>query len=152
MKFTTTRSIDKNILSVTVAFKEYGTNDLTAEEEKEIFESYPTKLVYSDITFSGKYQVTGKEVVANPGGDQIELTLNNKSVKVDGAFTVSYRIDANTIPASALTGKNHLNKAELLAQGYCKLFEDKVKDRLKTILSATRDKYNNFESSEEFTI
>lgn len=152
MKFVTTRTVDKNVLSVTIAFKEYGTGVLTAEEEKEILESYPVDLVYNDITFRGNYQVSAGDVVANGGGDQIELTLNNRRVKVDETFTVTYRVDAKTIPASALAGKNHLNKAELLAQGYCKLFEDKVKAQLDTILQATRNKFNSFESSDEFTI
>ncbi len=151
MKFTTNRNVDKNVFSVTIAYKEYGTGTLTAEEEKEILESYPVDLIYNDITFEGKYTVQNKEVVAG-GNDTVALTLNNKKVRVDDTFTVTYRIDANSIPSSALAGKNDLNTAELLSQAYCKLFEDKVRERLNTLLTAARNKFNDFESVDEYVI
>lgn len=150
MKFTTTRSVNNNVFSVTIAYKEYGTESLTADDERKILESFPVELIYKDVTFSGNYQVSGGDVVANGSGDSISLSLNNIKTTVNNTFTVGYRIDANSISASELSGKTHLNKSELLAQGYCKLFEDKVKEKLKIILEAARNKKNNFTTVEDF--
>lgn len=151
MKFTTTRNIDNNVFSVTIAYKEYGTVSLTAEEEKEILESYPVDLSYSDITFTGNYTLTGKEVTAG-GTDSLTLSLSNKKVKIDETFSVTYRVDSNSIPKSSYSSNTNLNTAELAAQGYCKLFEDKVKEKLESLLTTARNKFNDFESVDEYTI
>lgn len=151
MKFTTTRTVENNIFTVSIVYKEYGNSTLTAEEEKKILASFPPVITYDSITFSGNYTVSSKDVVAG-GTDTITLTLNNRKVNVNESFNVTYRIDANSIPKSAYSGKTNINTKELLAQAQCKLFEDKIRTELKTVLDAARNMSNNFQTTEDYII
>ena len=151
MKFTVERKVESNVYSVTITHKDYGTNSLDADSEKKILDCYQPTLVYSDITFTGNYTVSGGNVQAG-GTDSIKLSLNNRKVNIDDKFSVAYRIDANSISASEYTSNTDINKAELLAQAQCKLFEDKVKAQLQTVLDNTRSMSNDFVNVEEVTV
>lgn len=87
MKFTIERKVESNVYSVTIAYKEYGTNSLDAEAEKKILNCFQPTLVYSDITFTGKYTVNSGNVQAG-GTDSIRLSLNNRKVKIDNTFSI----------------------------------------------------------------
>ena len=151
MKFTIERKVESNVYSVTIAYKEYGTNSLDAEAEKKILNCFQPTLVYSDITFTGNYTVNSGNVQAG-GTDSIKLSLNNRKVKIDNTFSVAYRVDVNSIAASEYSSNTAINKPELLAQAQCKLFEDKVKAQLKTVLDKTRSMNNDFVNVEEVTV
>ena len=150
MKFTVERKIENNVFSVSIAHKEYGTDVLSADEEKAILDSFNPTLAYKDITFSGNYDVVGGNVTAG-GGNTVKLSLNNRVVNIDSTFAAVYRIDANSILDSQFAGLGNINTKELYAQAQCKLFEDKIIERLDTILKATRSMKNDFVKTEEVT-
>ena len=151
MKFTIERKIESNVFSVAITYKEYGTNVLDSEAEKKIIDSFKPVLSYSDITFTGNYTTSGGNVQAG-GSDSIKLALNNRNINIDSTFLATYRIDANSIPKSAYSSNSQINTKELLAQAQCKLFEDKVVEKLESILTTTRNMNNDFHKEEEVTI
>lgn len=150
MKFTVERKVESNVFSVTITHKEYGTNSLDAETEKGILDSFSPVLAYSDITFSDNYTVSGSDVVKG-GSDTIKLALNNRKVNIDSTFSVTYRIDASSIAKSEFSSFSDINSREKLAQAQCKLFQDKVVEKLGEILTATRAMNNDFTKTEEIT-
>lgn len=151
MKLKTERVVSNNIHTTTISFGGYGTATLTAEEEFECLESYPAELIYSDMKFEGTYTLNGSEVEAG-GTDTIKLSINNKRVMLDENFTVSFRIDANALSSSVYSSNTDINTAALYCQAACILFEDTIKAKVATLLSASRAKNNNFEQSFEDVI
>lgn len=140
------RNIENGTYSTIISFESWGGTTLTSDEEKDLLHDFPIMLDYKDITFSGKYKLLNGVVVADEvAGDSVLITPLTKTVPLIEGFSLSYSCSVNEVATSELTGTS-LNTSELVAEAKVILFEDKVKDKissLMTIIKAKRDKFED---------
>lgn len=149
MKFSTVRSVVDGKFGSTIQFLEYGTDSLTAEEEEKLFKSYPATLEFSSIQFTEKVSVQGGNIVLG-SGQNVKVSVTNKIIPINKTFVAEYRIALNHIPDSEVTGQ--LTSKELVAQAKSMIFEAKIVEKLREILTETRKKANSFTSEDEIVI
>lgn len=143
MNFTITRTINNNVFDTKMQFASYGALDITSDDEQSLLTDYPIMLEYSTITFSGKYTVTGKDVIASDTGDVVNMTIPNKRILLDKDFVAEYSISTSQILDSEI-GSTALKTKELVAQAKCLLFENAIKTQITTLLTGVKAKDSNF--------
>jgi hypothetical protein len=168
MKLDTKRNIDSNVFTTDILFKEYGSQALTAEQEKAILEDFPVLLSYKNLSFKGRFQLVGNTicevidslattpvgntVVGDPlvDGTPIAIALNNVEIAVDENFHVTYKVDVKSIADTEVN--TVLTSKELVCEAKCTLFENRIKSEVYKLLNAVRGKVNGFESDTEETV
>lgn len=149
MNLLITNDIDKNVFSTNISIKEMGTASLTAEEESAILADFPTKVLFKNLVFVGKFDAdNGLPVLTTDDtGEEVKLELTNQEIPLDENFTTIYRVDMNKIPGSELG--TVLNTRELLAQAKCVLFTSVIKAEIKRIMEDIRSKATAFTGETE---
>lgn len=167
MKLDTKRGIEQNVFSTVVAFKEFGSQNLTPSQEEAMLADHPVILEYKKLDFKGKFKVVngevfevvlatpsvGTTVIGDPTGTdcvEVAISLNNVEVKVDSALSVTYKVDVKTI--TPLEVGTVLTTKELVCQAKCVLFENRVKLEVVRLLAEARSKVNAFENEIEETL
>ncbi|MDP4146636.1 MAG: hypothetical protein Q8936_19530 [Bacillota bacterium] len=67
MKLQYDKQIESNKLTSIVMFKEYGTQSLTADQEKSYIKDYSPKIEYKDLVFKRYFKVVNGDVVEDKG-------------------------------------------------------------------------------------
>ncbi|GCD11775.1 hypothetical protein [Clostridium tagluense] len=143
MNLTITRGIENNKFTTLVAFKEFGGIGMTSEDEMALLQNYPIILTYGEITFSDKFKVVSGNVVQDSTGDTVTLILSERKTPLTQVFQVRYEVSTGQILDAEL-GTSLISK-ELVAQAKCILFENKVKERITSLLTIAKTKNNSFE-------
>lgn len=140
MKFDKTIDIKDNVITVTIGFNSFGTDDLTAEEEQELIENFPQKLRYSDIEFSEEMVLAdGVPVKASEDGDDegdpetVSLNLINREYVIDSEFNIEMIFDVNKATVGTV-----FNTKALAAQAQAQMFVDKILEQIGKLLANAR--------------
>lgn len=149
MNLLTTSDIENNVFNTTISVKECGTANLTPEEEVALLKDFPSKIIFKNLVFSGKFSVIdGAPKLTNGESDEeVSLSLTNQEILLNESFTATYRIDLKKV-ADAEIG-TILNTKELVCQAKCMLFETTIKAEIKKILADIRVKATAFTGETE---
>ena len=149
MNLLTTNDIDNNVFITTITVKEMGSADLTTEQESAICKDFPSKVIFKNLDFKGKFSVVDDAPVLTNGesDEEISLSLTNQEILVDENFTATYRIDMKKVSDSEVG--TILNTKELVCQAKCILFASVIKAELKRILDDIRAKATAFTGETE---
>lgn len=151
MKLSINRNITSNKYSVDIVFQEYGSATLTADQERELVESYSPQFTYNEITFSGKYKVeSGKIVKDDANGTDVQLTISNRNVLIDDSLKCSFKLSVEEIDTTEVKGT--LNTADIVAKAKIQLFTDKIVDKIKTVLTTHASALDGWEGQETITV
>ena len=147
MNFNYSENINNETFSATLQFASYGSLGLSPEDEEALLTDFPVELVYSDITFSGKYglDVNKNVIVDNTTGDTVNIVIPNKRVLLDNKFNIVYSINVNQVVSTELGTK--LTTPEDICIAKCRLFRDAVIAKITTLLTAVRAKSTDFAKS-----
>lgn len=63
MKLSMDKQINENVYSVDIKFSEYGSSNITLEEEKELIQDFAPQFNLRDIVFKGNYIYDDKEKI-----------------------------------------------------------------------------------------
>lgn len=139
--------IENEVFSITLQFDSYGSLGLSPEEEASLLNDFPVNLVYSDISFSGKYglDADGNVVVDDLTGDTVSLIIPNKKILLDSNFKIIYSISKSQITTNELGEK--LTTPEKVCIAKCRLFQKAVIAQVTTLLTSVRGKITDFASS-----
>lgn len=141
--------IENNAFSTVVSVDSFGTEQLSADEEKELLADFPTKIAYRHLVFSRNVKINGSvpEITGDEAGDGVVAvtlpTLSNKELAVNADFTAAYKVDLSRIPAAAVDGAV-LTTPELVAQAYCLVFADVICKAVEDVMTALRSKAPSF--------
>lgn len=152
----TKNELENGIFQTTVSIKEFGTVDLTPEQEKEKLNDFNNELVYKNIDFEKNIKVVEgiptitEDVVDNSSVVKVGLAMNNQTYIIDENFNVSYRIDVKRI----LEGEKNavLTTKELVCQAKCLVFSTCIKEELEKIVNEALTKVIGFEGEIEENI
>ena len=145
-------NIDKNIISSTVSFDSFGSEQLSSLEEKELINNFPISLTYRNLKFKKNIKIEGSvPVITDEENDDeniITVTLpplSNQELFIDENFSATYKIDYTKIPNSLLTVNKVLKTKSLIAQAYCLIFSTVICETVKKLLDEIRAKAPGFE-------
>lgn len=149
MNLATKKDIENNVFIVTVYCKELGTADLTDEQERELLNDFPSKIIYKDLSFKGKFNVANGVPIftEDDTGEEISLTLTNQEITLDENFSAVYRVDMNKVQTNDLG--EILNSKELVCWAKCNLFAKVIEEEAARILADIRSKANTFSGETE---
>ena len=149
-------TLENNVRKAVVYIKQWGSDDLTEEQEKNMIKDYSPKFEYRDLTFSGKYKLDSNNNVIkdNVSGEDVTLSKVNKVIEIKDNMECDFTISTSQVKDSDIEGKSILNTKDKYAEAMCYLFTDVVTDKIKTIITGIKAKENDFEKedreSEEF--
>ena len=152
MNFKIERDILDNKFTTQIVFDSYGSVDITPEKEQTLLENYPTKLTYSDINFTDKYEVdSDNNVVRNEvDGEEVTIALTNKDIPLGEEFVAKYEVSTSSI--KDIEVGTLLNTKELVCEAKCKLFEEKIVEKLTELINEVKSKDNDFEDESPIDI
>ena len=154
MNLTISRNVENNKFETLIAFESFGGMDITPEQEQELIGNYPIVLDTNDITFSGKFEVVNGEVIKvaddSLTGETVTLVIPKRIVSIDNLLQMRYEITVSQIMDSELG--TLLTTKEQVCQAKVKLFEDKVIDKIKAMITELKTKDNSFESESPINI
>lgn len=150
MQLKFTHDIENNVFSTVITIDSFGTDQLSEDEEKELLNDFPTKVAYRNMTFSKNIKITGSvpEVTSDAvsEGTIIAVSLppvSNKEILISEGMECVYKIDINKIPNSAID-EDVLTTKELVAQAYCLIFDETVREAIETAMTELRAKAPSF--------
>ena len=152
MNFETKHKVENNIFSVEVDFTEYGTPEMSEEEEQALFNDLGDPVInLGQINFSGRFKVDGdKRVIpaeASDGtdaADKVSFIVNAKKLQIAKGFTALYQVDARSI-ADSEVGKI-LNTKRLVAEAKCLLFQQEIHKAIKEAVEELKKQRTRFET------
>ena len=149
MNLATKKDIEHNVFIVTVYCKELGTADLTDEQERELLNDFPSKIIYKDLSFKGKFNVVNGVPVftEEDTGEEVSLTLTNQEIALDENFRAVYKVDMSKVQANDIG--EILNSKELVCWAKCNLFAKVIEEEAARILSDIRSKASTFSGETE---
>ena len=149
MNLLITNDIEDNVFSTSISVKEMGSSELTSEQEIAICKDFPSKVIFKNLDFTGKFSIVDNTPVLTNGDDdeEVALTLTNQEISVNENFVATYRTDMKKVSDGELG--TILNTKELLCQARCLLFTSVVKTELKRILDDIREKATSFSGETE---
>ena len=162
MKLGYKATLNDNIRKIIVYIKEWGSSDLTPEEEINFIKDYAPKFEYKSLTFTGKYALdsNGNVVKNDSTGEEVSLSIINKIINIKEDLNsieeskCYFEINTKHVKDSDIEGKSILNTKDKYAEAMCQLFADKITDKIKSLVTDIKDKENDFENddreSEEF--
>lgn len=141
--------IENNVFTTTISVKEMGSSALTAEQESAICKDFPTKVIFKNLDFKGKFSVIdgAPKLTDGESDEEVSLTLTNQEILVDENFIATYHVDMKKITDSDVG--TILNTKELVCQARCILFVSVIKNELKRILDDIRAKASTFTGETE---
>lgn len=158
MKLNMKNELEKNIYKVIISFEEYGSANMTAEEEQELINDYTPFFNLRDIEFSAKMtkdennKITIVEEDETEGegesivGDLISISIIDRQVYLNEDFEIHYKVSVNDIVDNELG--EILNTKHLVAQAKAELFRKKIINKVRIILEKIREKRTGFEREE----
>lgn len=156
MVIVTKNELENGIFTTTISVKEFGTTELTAEEEKAKLDDFSNKLVYKNIEFKKNIEIAdGQPVVTDNAVDgtsivKVGLAMNNQEYNIDENFSVTYRVDVKKILDTEINSV--LTTAELVCQAKCLVFATVIKEELERIVAAALTRVVGFEGEIEEVI
>ena len=156
MVIVTKNELENGIFSTTVKVKEFGTAELTAEEEKAKLDDFSNKIVYKNVKFERNIKTAESQpIVTDSEADgtnvvKVGLAMNNQEYVINENFSVTYRVDVKKILDSEKN--NVLPTAELVCQAKCLVFATAIKEELERIVEAALTRVVGFEGEIEDVI
>jgi len=149
MNLLITNDIEDNVFSTVISVKEMGSSELTSEQEISICKDFPSKVVFKNLDFKGKFSVVDDTPVLTNGenDEEITLTLTNQEIPIDENFVATYKTDMKKVSDAEIG--TILNTKELVCQARCILFTSVIKTELKRILDDIRAKATSFTGETE---
>lgn len=149
MNLLVTNDIENNEFKTTLSVKEMGSSELTEEQEIAICKDFPTKVIFKNLDFKGRFSVVDNAPVLSNGEDdeEISIALTNQEILVDENFVATYKTDMKKVSDSEVG--TILNTKELICQARCILFASVIKSELKRILDDIRKKATAFTGETE---
>lgn len=153
MNFETKHEVVKGVFGTQVVFDSYGTDTMDEAHELALFNDLGNPVVnLGAIKFEGNFKVDAdvRVVPANDTDvvgttcDKVSFIVNSKRMELTKGFVAEYHVDAADIPDVEL-GKV-LSTPKLVAEAKCVLFEQKVKEAIKTATEALKKERTRFES------
>lgn len=153
MQLKFTHDIENNVFSTKITIDSFGTEQLSEDEEKELLNDFPAKIAYRALTFtknvtmSGSIPVVTDTVITSENDTEIVSVtippISNKEILLGEDFEATYKVDVNKIVNSAVD-ENVLTTKDLVAQAYCAVFDEVVRDAVETIMIDLRAKAPSF--------
>lgn len=158
MQLKFTHDIDNNIFSTVITIDSFGTEQFSEDEERELLNDFPSKIAYRNMVFSKNVRMNGTvpevttEEPATAEGEEataatvVEVTIppiSNKEIVINEGFTATYKIDVNKVSASAVDA-SVLTSKELVAQAYCVVFDEVIREAVEEVMQALRVKAPSF--------
>lgn len=135
MQLTTNIDIDEGVVTANIKCTDIS------DETKEALHDYTKTLRYGDIDFSAKVKVTDgmPEIVENDdaGGENISISLIDKSYIVDENLDLEFTLDSNKISESELT--TSISNVEILSKAKALMWVEKVKAEIKRLVEEARN-------------
>lgn len=138
--------IENNVFSTVITIDSLGTEELSEDEEREVLRDFPSKIAYRNLTFVKNVRINGSvpEVTdTEADGENVVSvslpTLSNKELLLDKSFEATYRIDVNKI-ANSVVDTSVLTTKELVAQAYCIVFDEVIREAIENIMIDIRQK------------
>ena len=151
MNLLMTNDIKDNVFTTSITIDSYGTENASAEEEKELLSNFPVAIAYRNMIFTKNIKLNGTvpEITDEEADGENVITvtippLTNREIAITDGFVAEYKISLNKIVASAVD-EHVLTTKELVAQAYCLIFQTVVKDAIAAKLSEIRAKAPSFE-------
>lgn len=144
MEFAIKRKLSNQEFTTEVAFDKYGTDEITAEEEKEIIEDFGPVIVSVGGTFEGYATASDNSVtVVAPSHEHaanITFTKNASQATLKEGVVISFSCNA--------TKEKQVDSLTALqvAEAKCKVFEMVMKDRITKTLKAFKEQKTTFET------
>lgn len=154
MNFKIERKIENRVFSTKILYVSLGSETMTADEEKKVFEDFGYPVVDVGGSFSGEVDVIdGKVVMSNePPAWGIGFVHNSDKRKVQEGFSAELRVNIDKIEDHLLS--DTLDTKLKVAEAQCLIFEETVKQRIEKAIKDIMDKVTFFEEGypKEFTI
>lgn len=149
MNLLITNDIEDNVFSTVISVKEMGSSELTSEQEISICKDFPSKVIFKNLEFKGKFSVVDDTPVLTNGenDEEVALTLTNQEIPIDENFIATYKTDMKKVSDAEIGAI--LNTKELICQARCILFASVIKTELKRILDDIRAKATSFTGETE---
>lgn len=154
MNFETKHEVVKGVFSTQVVFDSYGTDTMDEAHELALFNDLGNPVInLGSIKFDGNFKVDADVRVVpaedtdivGTACDKVSLIVNSKRLELAKGFVAEYRVDATDIPDAEI-GKI-LSTPKLVAEAKCVLFEQRVKEAIKTATDALKKERTRFEST-----
>lgn len=150
-------NIDNNVFTTVITIDSYGTEQMSSDEERELLENFPSKLVYRELTFEKNIKIQGSvPIITEDEADDTDIVtvtlpaLTNKEIAIDEEFKAEYKIDLGKIPKSNVNAV--LTTVELIAQAYCLIYKEVICEAVQKTLDILREKAPSFEGEEIVTV
>lgn len=138
--------IENNIFSTAIIVDSFGTEQLSEDEEKELLKDFPSKVAYRALKFTKNVEIKGNvpEVTATEPNESTVVAvtlpaLSNKEILLNECFEAVYHIDVNKISPTAID-EHVLKTKELVAQAYCIVFDEVIREAVENIMKELRTK------------
>lgn len=146
-------TIENNIVKYQI--KAQYNEELTADEELEIetLHDYIRKIKFSDIDFTANVTVNnGTPIVTEDDINEttVEISLGKvpeKEYVLDENLNIVFSIDSGRVSDAEIN--NVLNSKPLISQAKIAVFQSKIKEKIKELLTAARNEDNDFEKETE---
>ena len=150
-------NIENNVFATTITIDSYGTEQMSSDEEKELLNNFPSKLIYRELTFEKNVKIQGGvPVITEDAADDTTIVkvslpaLTNKEISINDGFLAEYKIDLGKIPKANVN--KVLTTVELIAQAYCLIYKTVICESVEGILDTLRTKAPSFEGEEIVTV
>ena len=158
MKLNIKKTIEENIISVSINVSELGTTTSVQTEELALLHDFPRSIRYSDITFTGnmKLDTNGDPVVTSDPVDSStveEITISNlinREYNIDENLAITMTFDVTKIPTSELT--TVFDTVEKLGKARAELFSVKIQEEIGKKLTELRSLNTKFEGESEVVL
>lgn len=158
MKLNIKKTIEENIISVSINVSELGTTTSVQTEELALLHDFPRSIRYSDITFTGnmKLDTNGDPVITSDSVDGTtveEITISNlinREYSIDENLAITMSFDVTKIPTSELT--TVFDTAEKLGKARAELFSVKIQEEIGKKLTELRSLNTKFEGETEVVL
>lgn len=146
-------TIENNIVKYQI--KAQYNEELTADEELEIetLHDYIRKIKFSDIDFTANVTVNnGTPIVTEDDINEttVEISLGKvpeKEYVLDENLNIVFSIDSGRVSDAEIN--NVLNSKPLISQAKIAVFQSKIKEKIKELLTEARNEDNDFEKETE---
>lgn len=159
MKLKVSKSINENIITVTIGVVELGTSNSVADEEENMLLDFPRSVRYSDINFKGNMKidtVSGDPIVTDSEVEDkkvvsIEIKdVINKEYSINKDMEITFTIDVSKIPDAELDSV--FTTVEMLGKARAELFATKIQEEIGKKLAEIRALNTKFEGETEVVL
>lgn len=128
MKLTLKRSLENMVFSSEISFSGFGSDDLSEQEEKEMFENYSPSINIGG-KFSGKFKFeNGEAIEDDTATDVVEFIENSSVVYLTENFNITHSVPAKDMQLDA--AYTQLDSVMKISQARAVLFENTIRKRI----------------------